>query len=283
MKKIEINYWMSFYSSFIGKQIISPKTHNFIIDFEKNMIIPQDQTDCIDLDYMVSENILTDEIDLDTDKLNDFLHDFEKLEFNESNKFFTSDSTFFNIVNVVDSDKSNVYLLDGMQWSYLGEILENLVGFDILNIRNVKYIITDLDYDIRRDGVYDKSTKRRLKLKSLNYWRKSVFDSMHFPQFIIDFENEKIDGEDASSATLNLILDLLRKHHIWELDDKRYWSDALSQRKWVQDGFNWRLSLLFEDNIHWHIGYSNDYPDAFVRFAREFKQLTGTDLEVFEK
>jgi len=53
---------------------------------------------------------------------------------------------------------------------------------------------------------------------------------------------------------------------------------VLSQRKWVQDGFKWRLSLLFEDNIHWHIGYGNDYPEVFVRFAGEFKQLTGKDL-----
>ncbi|ATZ60532.1 hypothetical protein BK798_01405 [Methanobrevibacter smithii] len=87
-----------------------------------------------------------------------------------------------------------------------------------------------------------------------------------------------MNEKELSDEELTVILDLIEKYHIYQLDDEKYWQ-KLIYHKWMGfDGYNWRLNLVFEDDKHWSIGCSNDYPDIFTHLAFEIIDLTGKDM-----
>lgn len=265
--------------------------YGFTIDCANHKIIPDSsnydyasvESDC-EIFNNACDNVLKEELTLDVDKLNNFLDEFKKLEFKDSNHYGLFEKTFSNSVSVTDSDglTREYYGNYSKNWLKLGELLKELVGFDILNIEASKYLITDLYYDIKPDGFYDKITKQKLKLKYLIFSHSPVLNIVNIPMTIIDFENRLIRGSifknDFSDESLNQILELLEKYHIYELEDKKYWQKDTNHRRWVLDGYRWSLSLVFEDNIHWRIGTANEYPDIFVHMAEELIQLTGEDI-----
>ena len=295
MKEIEFTQKMSFYcndksiSQMIWR-LDSPLWNNFKIDCVNNKIIPDNgfdinnyESNCEIYNKAVC-NVLKEEMEIDKKKFDKFLDEFKKLELTDSNRFFTYDRTFVNTVAVTDSNGWNhMFLIDFPEkWFKLGELLNDLVGFDILNIEASKYLITNLYYDFKRDGVYDKFTNKKLKLKSLTYRHGPVLNIMNLPRITINFEEKKINGcfqkEGLSGETMGMIFNLLERYHIYELDYNEFWQKDI-HHPWVGlDGYQWELSLVFEDGKHWMIGDHNKYPDIFVHLAKEVIELTGTDI-----
>lgn len=285
-KEIKIYQMMSF-----CKDVLVFKSHyNFIneftIDCINSKIIPNGRFDSSYNDDCkiyneALNNVLKNEIQLDRNKLNNFLKEFKKLELTDLNSHVIRNKTLENCVAVMDSTDEKLYGFDSENWLQLGKILNDLVGFDILNIEAAKYLITDLYYDFKQDGVYEKSTKRKLKLKSICYCHGLWFNLVNF-RIHVDFEKKEITGiiheDNVSDETLNLILSLLEKYHVYELNNERYWQ-KYSHHMWLGcDGYKWSLSLIFEDGKHWIIGDYNDYPDIFTCMGKEIIELSGIDI-----
>ena len=137
----------------------SPLWNNFKIDCVNNKIIPDNGFDINNyksnckIYNKTADNVLKDEIKLDKKKFEKFLEEFKKLELTDSDRFFTFDRTLVNTVAVTDSNgRNHMFMIDCPEkWFKLGELLKDLVGFDILNIEASKYLITNLYYDFKRD------------------------------------------------------------------------------------------------------------------------------------
>lgn len=283
INEIEITYSMEFNCTKNDRYYYSV-SNSFKIDLVNNKIIPNngkdlhDKVDC-EMCRKSYKNVLRKEIDLTEEELTSFLNEFRKLKFDSIKDYLVMyDQPFRNhiLISYSSGEYGHHSLYNNPEgWLYLGGMLHNLVGFDILNLETSRYLITPLYYEFKQDGVYDKETSKKLKLKSLKY---NLGRSIVLPHIKVDFENKKIDGEAATDETLNLILDLLEKYHIYELEDLKCWQKAMNHRKRVLHGWGWNLHLTFDDGKHFVVGMRNNYPDIFVHLGEEVMELTGRDI-----
>lgn len=284
IKKIEINYKLNF----------GVTLHNrFEIDCINQKLIPDthynaDYNHDYDLEiYNLSlKNVPKKEFKLDSNKLKDFLDEFNQLDFigSKHHHCLFLHGNFENSLEITypTGEVSYDFKYNPQTWIQLGKSLNKLVGFDILNINNSKQTITSLHYDFKRDGVYDKMTNKKLKLKSLSYRHGPVlrwgFSKYNFK---IDFDRKTLmclGQKNLTGTEIKLIFDLIEKYHIYQLDDEKYWQKLIYHEWPGLDGYNWRLNLVFEDDKHWSVGCSNDYPDIFTHLAFEIIDLTGKDM-----
>lgn len=284
IKKIEINYKLNF----------GVTLHNrFEIDCINQKLIPNknynvDYNHDYDLEiYNLSlKNVPKKEFKLDSNKLKDFLDEFNQLDFigSKHHHCLFLHGNFENSLEITypTGKVSYDFKYNPQTWIQLGKSLNKLVGFDILNINNSKQAITSLHYDFKRDGVYDKMTNKKLKLKSLSYSHGPVlrwgFSKYNFK---IDFDRKTLmclGQKNLTGTEIKLIFDLIEKYHIYQLDDEKYWQKLIYHEWLGLDGYNWRLNLVFEDDKHWSVGCSNDYPDIFTHLAFEIIDLTGKDM-----
>lgn len=284
IKKIEINYKLNFVVTLhnrfeidcINQKLIPNKNYNVDYNHDYDLEI-----------YNLSlKNVPKKEFKLDSNKLKDFLDEFNQLDFigSKHHHCLFLHGNFENSLEITypTGEVSYDFKYNPQTWIQLGKSLNKLVGFDILNINNSKQTITSLHYDFKRDGVYDKRTNKKLKLKSLSYSHGPVlrwgFSKYNFK---IDFDRKTLmclGQKNLTGTEIKLIFDLIEKYHIYQLDDEKYWQ-KLIYHKWPGlDGYNWRLNLVFEDDKHWSIGCSNDYPDIFTHLAFEIIDLTGKDM-----
>ena len=285
IKKIQIFYKIDFGVTLHNRfeidcinQKLIPDTH-YNVDFNNDGVLGI---------YALSlKNVPKNEISLDSSKFKDFLEEFLQLELIESKHktCWSLYESFENSVRVTypKGEVSYDFKYNPQTWIQLGKSLNKLVGFDILNIANSEQVITNLHYDFKDDGVYDKRTNKKLRLKSLSYRHGAVLEfGFSKYRFSVDFDKKTfrcfINEKELSDEELTVILDLIEKYHIYQLDDEKYWQ-KLIYHKWMGfDGYNWRLNLVFEDDKHWSIGCSNDYPDIFTHLAFEIIDLTGKDM-----
>ena len=76
------------------------------------------------------------------------------------------------------------------KWMEFGNLLMGLVGFDVLNIENLRYLISELHFDIKKEGVY--LNGKKLSLTKLYYYRGGIYGSLCY-NYSIDFVNKKIN------------------------------------------------------------------------------------------
>lgn len=207
IKKIEINYELNFgvtlHNRFeidcINQKLIPNKNYNIDYNHDNDLEI-----------YNLSlKNVPKKEFKLDSNKLKDFLEEFAQLELIESKHktCWSLNESFKNSVRITypTGEVSYNFKYNPQTWIQLGKSLNKLVEFDILNITNSKQAITNLHYDFKDDGVYDKKTNKKLRLKSLSYrhgpvlywgiskYRHSVdFDKKTFRCFSKGFVNKSL-------------------------------------------------------------------------------------------
>ena len=165
-----------------------------------------------------------------------------------------------------------------------------MVGFDVLNIENLRYLISELHFDIKKEGVYLNGQK--LSLTKLYYYRGGIYGSLCY-DYSIDFVNKKInrplrnhlDFPDEKTV-VNLtedecffILNLIEKTGVY----RWYHQDYLNRMKsdefpyWMFDGTHWYFDLIFDDEYVMHLGGHEEYPDTYRYFASEIKELLDYD------
>lgn len=142
--------------------------------------------------------------------------------------------------------------------------------------------ITKLKYEFRQDGIYDKKTSKKLKLKFLEY-NHGLSTNFGFSRhnISIDFDKKIIEGcinKDMTNKDIEIVFELLEKYHIYQLNSGKYWKKLNYHSSSCFDGYQWSLYLVFEGDKYLRILNGNDYPDIFMHLAQEIIDLTGKDI-----
>ena len=221
-------------------------------------------------------------------KANQFLNDFENLKVFDN--FISEKFSYFEKIELIYSCNVIIYSSDNYEeyafktnfpqnWEKFGELLFDLVGFDVLHIDYQKQLATPLFFMIEKEGVF---LDEKLNIKSIEFGHYRTYPyELPNPRLIIDFKNNTINGyieKQLSNHDKELILHLLEKYHVylWIFDE--YHTKSNTRDPDDLEGYDWYLEIVFENNIIWHLFGYNDYPDTYVHLAREIFEVTGMDL-----
>lgn len=236
----------------------------------------------------LKSRVLSKIYDIDESDCELFREEFEKL--NLFDGFKSEGFSYFEKLENIYSCNINLYYSNDYQeysiknnfpkdWLKFNELLIKLVKFDVLNISNLENIITNLFFNIKQDGIYDKQNNK-LELTCLEFGHYEVFpyDTPH-PSVMIDFENNAIEGYfEKENADFSILFDLLEKYGVYEWIFESYQNKSLNYDSPELDGYDWYLELVFNNSIIWTIIGHNEYPDTYLCLAREIKELTNLDL-----
>ena len=225
---------------------------------------------------------------LDERSVNKFQMEFSKLNLfegfeSESFSYFEKlENIYYCSINLYFSDNYCEYCIKNdfpKDWLVFAKMLFELFNFDVLNIENLEKIVTNLFFNIERDGVYDKKGDK-LELTSLEFGHYEVypFDTPHL-SVMIDINKNEISGYfEKENADLKILFDLLEKYGVYEWIFESYQNKSKNHDSQVLDGYDWYLELVFDDSIVWNIFGHNEYPDTYPCLARDVKELTDLDL-----
>lgn len=239
----------------------------------------------VDLRSRMTSEIRT----FDFEKADEFLHDFDELDLFgdfESERFL-----LFEKLELIYSCAVIIYSTDGYyeysfknnfpkKWVRFGEILQRLVGFDVLHLDYQRQFATPLFYDIENDGVYLDGEKLVLKTIEFGHYRTYPYDLPH-PRLIVDFNTRRVEGyieKELDGDDEKLIFGLLEKYHVYSWIFKEYHKKSLERDPDDLEGYDWYLEMVFEGDVIWHLFGYNDYPDTYVHLGREIEEITGMDL-----
>ena len=277
------------------------KHYEFTLDCENSVIIPYDSYDLYKpsersfrdlsrknhhISELFYENIIKKEIKIDKIKLDDFIKEFNELKFieNESGMSFFDKEYYKNRITVhtLMGEKSYDLTNEYDVWRKLGSLFEELLGFDVLNIKNFKNIVNPFDYEICHDGVYDKETGKKLSLESIEYGHGAVLDWILTYTIYVDLlkgtTSGLIEKDDLSNAEIEKLVSFLEKNRVYEWVFDEFWNKAIYHAWAGFDGYHWYLSLIFEGNRVLNIGDGNDYPDTFVNLAEDVIEFANKDV-----
>ena len=206
------------------------------------------------------------------------------------NDFESESFSYFEKLENVYSCNINLYFSGDYQeyciknnfpenWMKFGEMLFEIFNFDVLNISNLEKIVTNLFFNICRDGIYDKKDNK-LELTSIEFGHYEVYpyDTPH-PSVMVDVENREITGYyEKEDIDLTVLYNLLEKYGVYEWIFESYQNKSKNHDSPVLDGYDWYLELVFNNSIIWNILGHNEYPDTYLCLAYEVKKLTGLDL-----
>lgn len=206
------------------------------------------------------------------------------------NDFESESFSYFEKLENVYSCNINLYFSGDYQeyciknnfpenWMKFGEMLFEIFNFDVLNISNLEKIVTNLFFNICRDGIYDKKDNK-LELTSLEFGHYEVYpyDTPH-PSVMVDVENREITGYyEKEDIDVAILYDLLEKYGVYEWIFESYQNKSKNHDSPVLDGYDWYLELVFNNSIIWNILGHNEYPDTYLCLAYDVKKLTGLDL-----
>lgn len=206
------------------------------------------------------------------------------------NDFESESFSYFEKLENVYSCNINLYFSGDYQeyciknnfpenWMKFGEMLFEIFNFDVLNISNLEKIVTNLFFNICRDGIYDKKDNK-LELTSIEFGHYEVYpyDTPH-PSVMVDVENREITGYyEKEDIDLTVLYNLLEKYGVYEWIFESYQNKSKNHDSPVLDGYDWYLELVFNNSIIWNILGHNEYPDTYLCLAYDVKKLTGLDL-----
>jgi len=239
----------------------------------------------VDLRTRMTSEIRT----FDFKKADKFLHDFRQLKLFddfESEKFL-----YFEKLEVIYSCIVIIYATDGYyeysfknnfpkNWARFGEILYELVSFDVLHLDYQKQLATPLYHEIRIDGIYRDGNRLNIKTIEFGHYRAYHYDIPN-PRLIVNFTDKTIRGyieKEMTSGDEELILNLLSKYHVYLRIFRNYHRKSIARDPDDLEGYDWYLEMVFEGDVIWHLFGYNDYPDTYIHLAREIIEITGMDL-----
>lgn len=239
----------------------------------------------VDLRSRMTSEIRT----FDFERADQFLHDFEELKLFDG--FESERFLLFEKLEIIYSCVVIIYFTDGYQefsfknnfpknWLRFGEIIHDLVGFDVLHLNYQRQFATPLYHDIESDGVYLDGERLALKTIEFGHYRTYPYDLPH-PRLIVNFMDRVIDGyieRDMTSEVEELILGLLESHHVYSWIFADYHRKSKERDPDDLEGYDWYLEMVFDGDVIWHLFGYNEYPDTYVHLGREIEEITGMDL-----
>lgn len=169
-------------------------------------------------------------------------------------------------------------------WHDFADVLMDLVGYDVLNIKDSKKWINNLNYEFRKDGIFDDGNKLKLKSFKFVYNVPIIIDESRNSFFIIDFINCNILGKNSISCNnvpqevLDDFLDLISKYEIYKWAELKQWSNVYNQIGSFCDGYHWSIELIFDNDSIFYIRGHCRHPDLYFPFAKEVKSLFSKDI-----
>lgn len=239
----------------------------------------------VDLRRRMTSEIRT----FDFKKADEFLGSFNELDLFED--FESERFLLFEKLEVIYSCVVIIYSTDGYHeysfknnfpknWVRFGEILRNLVGFDVLHLNYQRQFATPLYHDIRKDGVYIDGEKLAIKTIEFGHYRTYPYDLPN-PRLIVNFNEMSIEGyveKELDRDDEKLILGLFEKYHVYKWIFREYHRKSRARDPDDLEGYDWYLEMVFEGGVIWHLFGYNEYPDTYVHLGREIKEITCMDL-----
>lgn len=127
--------------------------------------------------------------ELSEEKINEFI---KKFDFIESFPIYTEEKMYDNYVSLREFfniyvtsyhpyGKKREYLIEENfpeQWSYFGELIEDLIGFDVLNIKDLKYLTSNINHDFKDNRFYKNDVELGIaKIKFKHYYSHIINDN----------------------------------------------------------------------------------------------------------
>lgn len=240
---------------------------------------------------ILDSRVTKDEFELnDVDK---FLRGLEKIDiFDQIDSFESSGSLlghveFLNVVHITlySANSEEKYIVDWQfpdSWLDFAKLLENLVGFDILNIENSKYFVSEFDYTILDDWIVDNEEFNELALDKIRFNYDNGVVGCTINDWIIDVSNKTLTlntyshhkaPQDLSDDVLVKLTKLLRKYHVFSWSSKESWRN-LPEETWViNGGYSWCLEFEFTNGAIYNVGANNVHPEEYLDFANEIEKL----------
>ena len=239
----------------------------------------------VDLRTRMTSEIRT----FDFKKADKFLHDFRQLKLFED--FESEKFLYFEKLEVIYSCIVIIYATDGYyeysfknnfpkNWTRFGEMLYELVSFDVLHLNYQKQLATPLYHEIRKDGIYRDGNRLNIKTIEFGHYRAYPYDIPN-PRLIVNFTDKTIRGyieKEMTSGDEERILNLLSRYHVYMWIFRDYHKKSIARDPDDLEGYDWYLEMVFEGDVIWHIFGYNEYPDTYVHLGREIMDLTGMDL-----
>ena len=239
----------------------------------------------VDLRRKMTSEIRT----FDFEKADEFLHSFNELGLFDD--FEGEEFSYFEKIERIYSCNVIIYSTDNFEeysfktdfpknWAKFGQLLFDLVGFDVLHLNYQRQIVTPLFFDIERDGVYLDGERLGLRTIEFGHYQTYPYD-IPKPRLIVNFDLSRIDGyidKDLSESECDLILNLLEKYHVYKWIFDEYHQKSNARDPDDLEGYDWYLEMVFEGDVIWHLFGYNEYPDTYVHLGREIREITGMDL-----
>ena len=239
----------------------------------------------VDLRTRMTSEIRT----FDFKKADKFLHDFRQLKLFED--FESEKFLYFEKLEVIYSCIVIIYATDGYyeysfknnfpkNWTRFGEMLYELVSFDVLHLNYQKQLATPLYHEIRKDGIYRDGSRLNIKTIEFGHYRAYPYDIPN-PRLIVNFTDKTIRGyieKEMTSGDEERILNLLSRYHVYMWIFRDYHKKSIARDPDDLEGYDWYLEMVFEGDVIWHIFGYNEYHDTYVHLGREIMDLTGMDL-----
>lgn len=204
-----------------------------------------------------------------------YSHDEEIVGIWQLNNITFSEKNFFeDSPRIFKTHESNYQYVNNYpkNWIELGNLIIDVLGFDLLNI-NLKNLITPLHYNITSDGVYEKQTNNKLKLKKLNFNIVSFEEPFNPFNFSIDSENSDFEK----------IIKLLEDYGVYKWYDKDYTENIIESDDFNDfKGNSWFIELIFENGRVLNLRGDNAYPDTYVHLGNEILNLKCDLLRINE-
>ena len=161
-------------------------------------------------------------------------------------------------------------------------ILESIFKFPIFDVSFLDTVITEHDYDIKRQGIYLKDTSNKLNLRCLHFGMTSgLFNfitgwSIDFDKKIFKFSGETYKLKNETIKTINNLIETYGVYN-WFYPDY-YEKIEETGKAAVLDGPSWKLTFDFDDDKKLIFRNSNSYPDTYPQLAFKIKEIFGLDL-----
>ena len=152
----------------------------------------------VDLRSRMTSEIRT----FDYESADQFLHDFEELKLFEG--FESEEFLLFEKLEVIYSCVVIIYSSEGYfeysfknnfpeKWEQFGQMLYDLVGFDVLHLNYQRQFATPMYHGIKEDGVYKNGEKLAIKTIEFGHYKTYPYDLPH-TRMIVNFEDKTIEG-----------------------------------------------------------------------------------------
>lgn len=166
------------------------------------------------------------------------------------------------------------------RWIDFAVLLKDFFNFDVLHLDYQKHLATPLYHSIKKDGVYRRNHKLKIKTIEFGHYRCYPYELPN-PRLIINFPDKSINGyidRQMSEDDEKMILELLDDYHVYMWTQKDYHMKSEKYDPDDLEGYDWYLEIVFEGDVIWHIFGYNDYPDTYVHLALRIRDITSMDL-----